>query len=177
MVRDSSLIALERLSERTKESDKDRVLNILLEIGPTHDRRILEALNQAEQKTLKKHRRVWEINSVTGRRNDLVANDLVEDMGLHSGRWHDREKSYHIWRVRGDDKPAPPGWRKVESAPQAHRSYAERKANIRRIREEAEARVMKRIKEHRQVRRQKQTIPTGQLLMAFSGKEPNGAFV
>lgn len=119
-VKDTSLEALEKYKEQLK-GDAQKVFEILLELGPTHDRRILEALNQKEQKTLKPRyeKRKWEINSVTGRRNDLVGLGAIEDLGPHVGFWHGQKKTYHIWRVRGDNRE-PIGWKlkEIEARPQ-----------------------------------------------------------
>ena len=114
-VRDTSLLAYEQIKERLGP-DEQAVFEILLEIGPAHDRRILEALNQKEAATIKpkSQKRKWEINSVTGRRNALVnIYGIIEDLGPHKGQWHGKNKTYHIWRVVGDDR-VPVGWHKVE---------------------------------------------------------------
>lgn len=47
-VRDTSLMALEELKSRL-EPNQWKVYEIISEIGPAHDQRILEVLNQKEQ--------------------------------------------------------------------------------------------------------------------------------
>ncbi len=114
-VRDTSLIAFDKLRLEPAEA---AVLAVLDELGPCHDRRIMEALNQKEQATLKpkRLRRKWEINSVTGRRHALVnQHSIVEDIGKYTGLWRGEKKTYHFWRVAGDTRE--PAWRKVEAEP------------------------------------------------------------
>lgn len=111
-VKETSLLALKSL-RATKHIARDQaaVIGILEEIGPTHDLRILEALNQKEKTTLKpkRQRRVWTINSVCGRRNELVELGVVFDLGPHRGIWRGRKKLYHIWKLLGDER-MPAGW-------------------------------------------------------------------
>ena len=113
-VRDTSLEALAQNKPRLAAAEQ-KVYELLLEIGPAHDRRIMEALNQKEQKTLKprSQRIKWEINSVTGRRNALVMMGHVIDMGKYTGFWHKVKKTYHWWKVKHDSR-RPIGWVKVE---------------------------------------------------------------
>lgn len=111
-VKETSLVALEQL-KATKHVAPDQgvVIAILEEIGPAHDLRILEALNQKEKATLKprRQRRVWTINSVCGRRNELVELGVVFDLGPHRGLWRGLKKLYHIWKLLGDQR-LPAGW-------------------------------------------------------------------
>ena len=119
-VRDTSRMALEENAERLG-ADEQAVFAILCEIGPAHDRRILEALNQKEAVTLKpkKQKRKWEIMSVTGRRNKLVMLGVVEDIGSFKGQWNGKNKTYHFWRVRHDQRD-PVGWVKIETRPKEY---------------------------------------------------------
>ena len=148
-VKDASLIAFGQIKDRLTR-DEQAVFEILLEIGPACDLRILEALNQKEAATLKpkKDKRIWTINSVTGRRNSLVVMGSVFDLGLHQGQYQGKNKSYHIWRTIGDTR-APIGWRKVQKKPKGIkppvRSHAEIQANLARIRAEAESAVLQRM--------------------------------
>lgn len=116
-IRETSLMALEQIQKRL-EPDQWAVFSILAEIGPTHDRRILEALNQREQKTLKPKRfkRIWEINQVTARRNELVKMVLIRDIGAFSGHWHGDKKTYHFWAIQGDERELV-GWERLPDKP------------------------------------------------------------
>ena len=116
-VRETSLMALEQVQKRL-EPDQWAVFEILTEIGPAHDRRILEALNQREQKTLKPKRfkRRWEINQVTPRRNELVKMRLIRDIGTFSGYWRSDKKTYHFWAVQGDERELV-GWERLPDKP------------------------------------------------------------
>ncbi len=150
-VRDTSLIALERIKNKL-EPDEQAVIEILEEMGPTHDRRILEALNQKEQATLKpkRQKRKWEINSVTARRNHLLNMGLIIDLGSHKGTWHGDKKTYHIWRLGGDIRE-PIGWKpvklKVERAP-SPQEIQQRKEHIRQIRQWAEQLILEKVSFH-----------------------------
>lgn len=112
-VRETSKIALEKIKGKIG-ADEQVVFELLLELGPTHDRRILEALNQKERKSKKpkSQQRTWEIMSVTGRRNRLLGRGFIRDLGPHKGSWHGKSKKYHIWAVVGDDRD-PAGWTPV----------------------------------------------------------------
>ena len=150
-VRDTSLIALERIKDKL-EPDEQAVFEILLELGPTHDRRILEALNQKEKATLKpkKQKRRWEINSVTGRRNALLGMGAIDDLGPHRGTWHGAPKTYHIWRLRGDLRELI-GWKPVKikvervSNPQ---EIQQRKEHVQQIHQRAEQPILEKIRVH-----------------------------
>lgn len=145
---DSSLIALEKIKAQLAP-DEQAVFEILLEIGPAHDRRILEALNQKEQASLKpaKLKRKWEINSVTGRRNGLVGRySIVRDLGAHKGTWRGKNKTYHIWAVAGD-KRKPAGWVPVpkKDLPKPKPDTGQAKQNIERIKRQAERPVLQKL--------------------------------
>ena len=112
-VRDTSLIAYYREVRKGLEPKERMVLRVLMQLGPVHDRRLLQALNQKEKQKPKRFRRVWEINQVTGRRHGLYGKGIVEDLGVHRGIWNGKAKGYHIWRVI-DDARQPVGWVKLE---------------------------------------------------------------
>jgi hypothetical protein len=117
-VKDTSLMALEKVNKRL-EPDQQAVLEILEEIGPAHDLRILEALNQRESKTLrpKRFKRHWEINQVTARRHELVnILGLVRDIGKFKGNWYGESKTYHFWAVHGDNRQ-PSAWERLPDKP------------------------------------------------------------
>ena len=116
-VRDTSLMALEKVNKRL-EPDQLAVLELLEEIGPAHDLRILEALNLKEQKALKprEFKRVWKINQVTARRNELVELRIVNDIGVFKGIWDGEKKTYHFWAAQGDYRQ-PAGWERLPDKP------------------------------------------------------------
>jgi len=176
MIRDTSLLALKNIAEKLG-ADEAAVLTILDEIGPASDKRILEALNQKEQATLKpKHqKRVWHINSVTGRRNALVnIYRVVEDLGVFKKTG---QKAVHIWRARGDERvPEQFGFRpaRVSSAKVRVPNPAEQRRHIRQIKEEAGQPVLHRLQaseagrtlvEYRHSKHRKQIIKTKQRLL------------
>jgi len=118
-VQDTSLIALEKVNKRL-EPDQQAVIELLEEIGPAHDLRIKEALNQKEQKAMKprEFKRHWEINQVTARRNELVKLGIVRDIGRFKGMWNDEKKEYHFWAAQGDYR-CPAGWVRQPDKPHA----------------------------------------------------------
>jgi len=113
-VQDTSLEALKNYAEGLGH-DEQLVFEAICELGPTHDRRILEYLNQKERFKPKRQRRKWEINSVTGRRNALVNKyAVIEDLGPYKGSWCGKPKTYHFWRAIGDERE-PVGWTATEN--------------------------------------------------------------
>ena len=146
MVRDTSLLALEKIKEKLGH-DEQLVFEILLELGPCHDRRILEALNQKESMKPRLQRRSWEINSVTGRRNGLVAMEKVRDLGPYKGVWNGVVKTYHFWKVNSDARAVPPGWTPAPKAsrPRPRRSRLEADNHLQQIKRRAEAPVLVRL--------------------------------
>jgi len=119
-VRDTSIEAFYKEVKLRLATDEQAVFEILYELGPCHDRRILEALNQKEAFKPKAIRRTWEINAVTGRRNGLlsrgwlIGEGVVVDLGKFRGTWRDKPKTYHFWAIRDDDRGVPLGWEKAE---------------------------------------------------------------
>lgn len=106
-VRETSKITVEKLKEKPKTQ---KVFEAILELGPTHNNRILEFLNQKESFKPRGQRRYWQINQVCGRVHDLVNKDcVVRDLGPHKGRWHGQPKTYHLWAVIGENQK-PAGW-------------------------------------------------------------------
>lgn len=116
-VRETSLLALEQVQKRL-EPDQWAVFEILDEIGPAPDKRILEALNQKEQAIPKpkQFKRIWEINQVTARRNELVKLQLVRHIGTYKGQFHGKNKTYYFWAVGGDERE-PVGWKRLPDKP------------------------------------------------------------
>ena len=148
-VRDTSREALEKIQPKLPRITQ-RVFEVILEIGPTHNNRILEYLNQKEQATLKPKylKRKWQINQVCGRVNELVHTYcIVEDLGPHRGAWYGEKKTYHLWRVIKDER-RPIGWMPIpaasaqrdepEKTAEHSRRPAERKAPLQETRIEQE---------------------------------------
>lgn len=95
--------------------DQQAVYDIIAETGPTHDRRILEAINLKEAVTLKPRelKRTWEINEVSGRRNELHTKGCLWFLGRFRGLWHGKPKLYKFYSVKGDSRsPEDFGWTK-----------------------------------------------------------------
>jgi len=175
-VRDTSLLALEEIAEKLGP-DEAAVLAVLDEIGPASDKRILEALNQKEQVTLKpkRQKRKWQINSVTGRRNALVNKySVVEDLGVFK---KNGQKAVHLWRSRGDSRmPEQLGYKsaRVSVIRQQGPKPAEQHKHIQQIKEKAEQPVLHRLRaseagrtlvKYRHSKHRKQTVKTNQRLL------------
>ena len=97
------------------------ILEAIWELGPTHNNRILEYLNQKEKFKPRRQRRTWQINQVCSRVNDLVnVYSVVADIGRHKGKWYGKNKTYHIWRAV-DDKREPDGWNRLPDKEQRQR--------------------------------------------------------
>ena len=105
-----------------------KIFDAMLDIGPTHNNRILEYLNQKELLKPRDQRLFWQINQITGRVNDLVHKyQIVRDLGAHRGMWHNKRKIYHIWLIIGDVR-RPVGWEPVlkNEQPKTKKPFRER---------------------------------------------------
>lgn len=113
-VRDTSLRAFEKHKPKMGPGEV-AVFEVLQQLGPMHDRRLLQAMQQREAARMipKEKRRSWEINTICARRNRLLGLGVIVDLGAHHGIWNGRKKTYRIWRIRGDGR-LPVGWTKVE---------------------------------------------------------------
>jgi len=145
-IRDSSLLAFEK-AKKILEPDQRAVMEIIEELGPVCDKRILEALQQKESKKPKelRRKRKWSINKVTPRRGEMVEFGFVRDLGMHRGRFKDEKTTCHLWRAR-DDKREPVGWEKmpdegraIDRGPQA---AAERREKAQQVKEQAGRKVL-----------------------------------
>jgi hypothetical protein len=131
------------------------IYEVLSEIGPAQDLRILEVLEQKEQATYKgqKFRRRWQINQVTARRNELHKLGLIKCIGQFSGFWYGRKKTYLFWVVQGDYRE-PAGWVRMPDKPPGEipnkcKSCSIRQQyNLQQIREQAEKPVLEKLKVH-----------------------------
>ncbi|MHC4397775.1 MAG: hypothetical protein ACYS1A_19190 [Planctomycetota bacterium] len=163
-VLDTSKEALEKIRSKLPRITQ-QVFEAILDIGPTHNNRILEYLNQKEMATLRpgRQKRKWQINQITGRVNDLVHKHcIVEDLGPHKGTWYREDKTYHLWRAVGDQRQ-PKGWMPVPEG-EKKRTPAGRRAHLQRAREATHARLVRMV-EFRPLSRRKATSATGQRLL------------
>lgn len=144
-VRETSLLALQKIRDKLPP-DKQAVFDVLLELGPTHDLRILEYLNQREALKRRRLRRIWKINQVTGRRNELVGLGVVIDLGPHRGLWGGQEKTYHLWAAKSDTRK-PAGWVPVpqKALPSQKRPFADRKRHLQAIKDSTEKKVLQQL--------------------------------
>lgn len=138
-VQDTSRKALEKIRSELPRITQ-QVFEAILDLGPTHNNRILEYLNQKEMMTRKprSQKRKWQINQVCGRVNDLVKiYCIVEDLGPHKGTWYREKKTYHLWRAIGDERK-PVGWTPAAEKPaRPAKTITERKAHLQQIKEKA----------------------------------------
>lgn len=124
-LRDTSLRALDQSAEKLG-ADQQIILEVFIELGPTHDNRVLGYLRQGEIKKPRDQRRKnpWETRDVTGRRNQLMRKcqidneGLIVDRGAFFGWCNGMIKKYHFWAVRYDIRPVPHGWyARIEDVP------------------------------------------------------------
>lgn len=140
-VQETSKIALEKLKDAPITQ---KVFEAILDIGPTHNNRILEYLIQKEKQRPHRERRKWQINQICGRVHDLIhMHSLVRDLGPHRGSWYGKAKTYHIWVVIGDSRQ-PVGWRPVskKDIPRQGKSKTQIRAGLEQLREKVEQRIV-----------------------------------
>ena len=140
-VQETSKIAFEKLKD---SPTTQKIFEAILDLGPTHNNRILEYLNQKESYKPRLQRRKWQINQITGRVHDLIhLHSLVRDLGPHKGRWHSQPKTYHLWLVAGDERK-PAGWRPVpkEELPKPTRPPSEIRAGLDKIQSKTERQML-----------------------------------
>ncbi len=112
-------ITLDRLI--SLNADYDAVYNMIEQLGPCHNNRILEALQQAQKRMAVKDRRatVWVSNNVWNRVNELINKlGLVRDLGRHKGVWQGRNVSFNFRKIVGDmaqvgDTQESAGWERL----------------------------------------------------------------
>ena len=115
----TSLAAFQETREQMGR-DEQIIFDLLLEIGPAPDIRILEALRQRESKKRRNDRRKWEISTITGRRDGCRAKGWVSLKGYYrhssgarrNGWAADRtsQRPYMIWAVWNDDREPVGDW-------------------------------------------------------------------
>lgn len=163
-VQETSKIAFEKLKD---SPTTQKIFEVILDIGPTHNNRILEYLIQKEKLKPRQQRRKWEINQITGRVHDLIhVHSLVRDLGPHKGSWHRQPKTYHLWIVAGDVR-TPAGWRPApkEDLPKPTKPPAETKAELNEIHSKAERPIIESLVDFRSAGRRRTTAPTEQGLL------------
>ncbi len=88
------------------------VWRAILDLGPTHDLRLQEYLEQAESLKRKKYRRQWPINVVTGRRYKLALKGHIIFSGYYRCVWNGKTKVRKFWALSAD-KREPAGCEKL----------------------------------------------------------------
>jgi hypothetical protein len=160
------------------EKNRDRfkgtlraVFEAIIELGPTHNSRILEYLNQKESQKPRHYRRLWQINQVTGRVNDLVnIHCVVVDMGRYLGKWYGKNKTYHLWRAVGDDRQ-PVGWIKLpyektrKQAVVYDRLQRRRQAERPVLQKMSVSQAGRTLVEFKKIKNQRRMVPTKQQLL------------
>jgi len=108
-VQESSKMALEEYRE-ILNGDKQAVFEAIVDLGPVHNKKLLEYLNQREMQKPKHLRRKpegWHMNMINGRTNDLIAMKAIVDRGVWKVVWYGREKKYVHWSVWGETRQVP----------------------------------------------------------------------
>jgi len=115
-IRDTSREAFEQLAgSGAKETLRELVFAAVLDIGPVHNLRLLEYLQQREKQKLKKGRITWTTNNAWPRVTYLVAMGSLRNLGTFRGVWEGKKKTLHFWAAGGQgENDIPPGWVKVK---------------------------------------------------------------
>ena len=109
MITETSLNQFNKINLEPLEQEVFRALD---ELGPVHDLRLQEYLQQRENQKPKRERRKWGINIVTARRMGLVNRGLANLAGIYRGQWNDKQTPYRFWRLVNDARE-PAGWEKI----------------------------------------------------------------
>jgi len=108
-VRSTSKDALEIIRPNLPASMQP-IYDCLDDLGPCHDNRILEYLQQKQKQKPSKDRKRWRITGVNARRNDLINRGEVLCLGKFEGKWEGQSKKYLFHGLKIDSRPVPPGW-------------------------------------------------------------------
>lgn len=112
-VRDTSQRAFDELTGTgAKATLRAGVFAAICEIGPVHNLRLLEYLQQKEKLKRRADRIDWTRSNCWPRVTYLVSHGAVKDLGSFSGSWYDQKKTLHFWAVSGQSN-IPAGWEKV----------------------------------------------------------------
>jgi hypothetical protein len=118
MMRENSQACFDELKESGVLSRLElAVFAAVCEIGPVHNLRLLEYLQQRELVNRKKHERIeWTVSNCWPRVTALVGKGHLRDLGTYRIPWHGRTKTLHVWAIKYDSPPVDAGWEQVESA-------------------------------------------------------------
>jgi len=94
---------------------RDRVFAAIVEIGPVHNLRLLEYLQQKEKQKPKADRIDWTRSNCWPRVTWLASHNHVHDLGAFCGSWKGKKKNLHLWCVSGQSKNIPPGWKRADA--------------------------------------------------------------
>ena len=121
MIRETSKEAFGKITgSGAKTTLRDLVFAEIVDIGPVHNLRLLESLQQKEKLKKKADRIEWTRSNCWPRVSDMTgAGGAVYDLGVYRGLWYGKRKTLHFWGVSGQSKDIPPGWEKVERKPTA----------------------------------------------------------
>ncbi len=122
MIRETSKLAFDAISAGpaggVKTRLRDLVLASIIEIGPVHNLRLLEYLQQKEKLKKKADRIEWTRSNCWPRVSDMTAiGGAVTDLGAFRGTWRGKKKTLHFWAVSGQSNKIPPGWEKLDRKP------------------------------------------------------------
>ena len=167
-VTEASREAYERVRDDLNHSQA-AVLAMIEELGPCHNNRLLEALQQADKAKPRRQRRpvAWVSNNAWPRVTELMMLRVVVNMGKFRGVWNGRACSMNFHRVSGDDRSVPPGWVKVDHKEKAERTIKYPKPAEPKALEMAASAAGRRLREWRRVKGRKVTAPTKQLIFNF----------
>ncbi len=155
--------------------DQRIVLAMIEELGPCHNNRILEALQQADRAKKRVDRRSvgWVSNNAWPRVYDLLLVGVVIDMGKYKGVWDGRNVSFNFRRIAGDARAVPPGWVKAKvkrkispNRVKAWLSAQGNAGNVDKMAMDASA-AGRKLREYRRVKGRKLTRKTKQLVFEF----------
>ncbi len=162
-VTETSREAYESITECLGNAQSE-VLAMIECLGPCHNNRILEALQQADRARPRNQRRgvPWVSNNCWPRVTELMMLKVVVNMGKFQGRWSGRAVSMNFRRVSGDQRLIPAGWVRVQQRepirmPKKVIDAAER------LKMGASV-AGRKLREYRKVKGRKTTEPTGQLV-------------
>lgn len=126
--RDTSLSAfLELIESGARHTLQTEVYRAILSIGPVHNMRLLEYLQQKEKVNKPKEKRIaWTRSNCWPRVTDLVSIGAVIDAGRYRLDWLGKNKTLHVWYVASANTEIPSSWKKVETKISEKGSQAQR---------------------------------------------------
>lgn len=126
--RDTSLAAfLELIESGARHTLQTEVYRAIVAIGPVHNMRLLEYLQQKEKVNKKPAARiVWTRSNCWPRVTGLVSMGAVIDAGRYRLDWLGKNKTLHVWYVASANTEIPSSWKKVEKKISEKGSQAQR---------------------------------------------------